>query len=163
MSNTLLAYTILHVVISLIGIATGFIWMAQWLKRTESKIVVNIFLSMTILTSVSGFGFPATEIKPGHVLGVISLVILGITLYAKYSKRLADRWLPVYLVTATIAQYLNVLVLIVQSFQKVAPLRNLAPTQTELPFVTVQLATLLAFTVYTVVAVGKARAKSFAG
>lgn len=162
MSSLLIAYTILHVAISLVGIVAGFVWMAGWLQQKETKLTTNIFLAMTILTSVSGFGFPATKITPAHVLGVISLVLLGTTLFAKYSKSLAGRWLPTYLLTATAAQYLNVFVLIVQSFQKVAPLHSLAPTQTELPFVAAQIIALVGFIVYGGLVLGKVRTKSVA-
>jgi hypothetical protein len=51
-----------------------------------------------------------------------------------------------------VAQYLNVFVLIVQSFMKVPALKALAPTQTEPPFKLTQLVVLGIFIVLTLVA-----------
>jgi hypothetical protein len=58
---------------------------------------------------------------------------------------------------------LNFVVLIVQSFQKVAPLKALAPTQSEPPFMITQLAALALFVVLGILAVTKFRPMSTAG
>jgi len=55
----------------------------------------------------------------------------------------AGRWL--YVITAVIAQYFNFAVLIIQSFQKVGPLKDLAPTQSEPPFLVAQVIALVLF------------------
>jgi hypothetical protein len=68
-----------------------------------------------------------------------------IAIAALYGFRLAGIWRPAYVVTAVLSLYLNVFVLIVQAFQKVAPLKALAPTQSELPFLIAQVALLAAF------------------
>jgi hypothetical protein len=98
-----------------------------------------------VLTSVTGFGFPATHVTPGHVIGVISLVSLGFAIYARYSREMEGAWRVVYVSNAILSLYLNFFVLIVQSFQKVPALQQLAPTQTEAPFALVHLAALVAF------------------
>jgi hypothetical protein len=120
-------------------------------------------LATTILTSVTGFGFPITKFTPGLAIGIISLVLLAVVLYALYNRRLAGAWRWIYVVTAVIAQYLNFLVLIVQSFQKVAPLKALAPTQSEPPFLIAQLVALAIFVTLGILAVAKFRPMSTGG
>ena len=94
---------------------------------------------------MTGFGFPIQGVTPGIVLGVISLVVLAVALYARYGRHLAGAWRPVYIITAVMGLYLNVFVLIVQSFQKVPALKAMAPTQSEPPFAIAQAVTLVAF------------------
>jgi hypothetical protein len=53
--------------------------------------------------------------------------------------------------------YLNVFVLVVQSFEKVPALKAAAPTQKEPPFLVAQLAVLALFVVLTVLAVKRFR------
>lgn len=145
MPGFLAIYTILHVVISLVAIAAGFVVMLQMIQRRESAKWTVLFLAMTILTSVTGFGFPITGITPGLVFGVISLIALGLALYARYIRRSSPKWRAIYIVTALLSQYLNVVVLIVQSFQKIPFLKALAPTQSESPFLATQVAALILF------------------
>jgi hypothetical protein len=147
MSTYLMLFTLVHVLISLVAIASGFVVMYELLRSRGSRGWTAFFLATTVLTSVTGFGFPFVHVTPGHVLGVLSLIALSLALYALYSQKLVGRWRTVYVVTALIAQYFNVFVLIVQSFQKLPALRALAPTQTEWPFALVQGATLLGFVV----------------
>jgi hypothetical protein len=147
--SLLAAYTNLHVAISLVGIVAGFVAMSFMWTRRESNAVTAIFLSMTILTSVTGFGFPASEVKPAHILGVISLVALGVAVHAKYVKHSIGSWMIVYLSGAILAQYLNVFVLIVQSFQKLSFLRALNPTQPSFLIQLTQVIMLLGFLSFT--------------
>lgn len=122
---------IVHVALSLIGIATGFLVIFQMISGKTLGGLNTTFLAATILTSVTGFFFPITKITPGLVIGTISLLILAIALFALYSKKLVGGWRTVYVVTAVIAQFFNVLVLIVQSFMKIRLLHALAPTGEE--------------------------------
>jgi len=87
-----------------------------------------------VLTSVSGFGFPFEHLLPSHKVGILSLVILAVAIPARYAFHLAGRWRAIYIVGAATALYLNVFVLVFQSFLKVPALRALAPTQQEPPF-----------------------------
>jgi hypothetical protein len=116
-----------------------------------------LFLLTTVLTSVTGFGFPFDHLLPSHKVGIISLVVLAIAILARYPLRLAGAWRGVYIVTASIALYLNVFVLVVQSFEKVAALRALAPKQNEPPFLVAQVAVLVIFVVLTIMAAKKFR------
>jgi hypothetical protein len=114
------------VIISLIGIAAGLVVVYGFLAGAKLPAWNWTFLVMTILTSVTGFFFPFHGITPGIVVGVISLVVLAVAVVA-WQKG----WSKTYIVTATIAEFFNVLVLIVQSFEKIAPLHELAPKGTE--------------------------------
>jgi hypothetical protein len=97
------------------------------------------FLATTVATSVTGFGFPIRGFTPGIGLGIVSLVVLAVAIYAWYARHLAGVWRRVFVISASIALDLNVFVLIVQSFQKVPALKALAPQQTEPPFAVAQL------------------------
>ena len=138
-------FTILHTAISLIAIASGLIVLAGMLRARRLSGWTALFLVTTILTSVTGFMFPINGLTPAIVVGLISIVILAIALMALYVKHLSGAWRWIYVTTALTALYFNVFVLIVQSFQKVPGLQELAPTQSEPPFLIAQGATLIAF------------------
>jgi hypothetical protein len=139
--------TIIHVLLSLIGIASGFVVLAGMFDSRRLESWTALFLITTVATSVTGFLFPFSKLLPSHIFGLISLVVLAIAAAARYSFRLKDAWRWIYVATALIALYLNVFVLVVQLFQKVPPLRALAPTQSETPFLAAQLV-VLAFFIY---------------
>lgn len=150
-------FTILHVAISLIGIVSGLIVLAGMLRARSLPGWTALFLVTTILTSVTGFMFPINGLTPAIVVGLISIVILAIALMALYLKQLSGAWRWIYVVTALMALYFNVFVLIVQAFQKVPVLQKLAPTQSEPPFQIAQGVTLVAFLVLGTLAARKFR------
>jgi hypothetical protein len=139
------SYTIIHVVISLLGIASGFVVIYGLVNADPLDGWTQFFLWTTILTSVTGFFFPFKRLMPSHVFGMISLVVLPAAIYARYSAHLVGGWRLTYVTCAIFAQYLNVFVLIVQMFQKIPALKKLAPTQKEPPFAIAQLVVLVAF------------------
>jgi len=145
-------YTLLHVLISLVGIVTGLIVMYGLLTGKRLNGMTAVFLITTVLTSVTGFGFPFDHLLPSHKLGILSLVVLALAIPARYVFHLAGAWRWIYVIAATIALYFNVFVLVVQSFEKVPALKVLAPTQKEPPFLVAQLVVLLAFTALTIFA-----------
>jgi hypothetical protein len=138
-------YTFLHVLISLIGIGSGLMVMYGFLVGKRLGGINAIFLVTTVLTSVTGFPFPAPHLLPSHIVGVISLVLLAIAIPARYVFRLGGGWWRTYVITAAMALYLNVFVLVVQLFEKVPALKALAPTQKEPPFLIAQVAVMLVF------------------
>ena len=141
-------FTFVHVVISLVGIMTGFIVVAVMLQSGPIAGWNAFFLVATILTSVTGFFFPITKgLKPAHIVGVISLVTLAVALVAVYGKKLAGPWRGVYVVSAVFALYLNVFVAFVQSFDKFTYLHKFAPTGSEPPFAVTQGLVLIVFVV----------------
>ena len=101
----------------------------------------------TVATNVTGFGFPFDHLLPSHIVGIISLVVLEITIVARYALHLAGPWLRIYVVGAVMGLYFNVFVLVAQAFQKVPALKTLAPTQSDPPFVIAQLIVLAGFIV----------------
>ncbi len=141
----LAALTLIHVAISLVAIATGLVFAADLLVSRERPAWTQVFLWMTIATSVTGFLFPVERITPAHVFGVISLAVLAVTLWSHRRLHEEGTWRKTYIATALFALYLNVFVLVVQMFQKIAPLKALAPTQTEPAFGLAQGAVLLGF------------------
>lgn len=141
------SFTVLHVIISLIAIAAGFVALGALITRKWLGGWQQLFLATTILTSVTGFFFPLKAIGPPHVFGVISLVLLAVSLLALYRRR-AGVWAPVYALTALVALYLNCVVLVVQSFQKLPPLNAFAPTGSEPPVLAAQALTLAGFVVF---------------
>jgi hypothetical protein len=145
-------YTLVHVVISLIGIGSGIVVLWGMIRDKRLDGITAIFFTTTVLTSVTGFGFPFHHVTPGIIVGIISLVVLAIAILARYAFHLSGLWRRTYVVTALMALYLNVFVLVVQLFEKVPSLRALAPTQSEPPFVATQLVVLVVFVIVTIVA-----------
>jgi hypothetical protein len=141
-----------HVAISLLGIASGFIVVFGMLAAKPLPGWTALFLWTTIATSVTGFPLPAKHFMPSHAIGILSLIALAIALHALYQRKLAGGWRTAYVVSAVIALYFNVFVLVVQSFRHVAALKALAPTQTEPPFAIAQGVVLVVFVVLGVAA-----------
>jgi hypothetical protein len=148
-------YTIIHVVISLLGILSGFVVIYGLHTANPLNGWTEFFLVTTVATSVTGFFFPFQKLLPSHIVGIISLVVLAAAIYARYYGHLEGAWRWIYVVGAVLAQYLNFFVLIVQSFQKIPALKALAPTQKEPPFAITQLVFLILFIVLGVAAVNK--------
>ena len=146
------AFTLFHVVLSLAGILSGFVVMAGFLSAKRSNGWTGLFLTTTVLTSLTGFLFPFHKFLPSHAVGIVSLVVLVVTIPALYVFHLAGPWRRTYVIGAVIALYLNVFVLVAQLFMKVPALKALAPTQSELPFLGTQMVVMLIFIVLGVLA-----------
>jgi hypothetical protein len=156
-TSTLPTFTIIHVAISLAAIASGFIVLFGMIANRRLDRWTVFFLATTVMTSVTGFGFPIKGMTPGIAFGIISLVILAAVIYARYPRDLAGVWRRVYTIGAIVAFYLNFVVLIVQSFQKVPTLHALAPNQNEPAFLAVQIVSMIAFLVLGTLAVKRFR------
>lgn len=140
-------FTLIHVLLSLVGIASGFIVVYGFLTGKRLNSWTSIFLATTVLTSLTGFLFPVEHILPSHIVGMISLVVLAVAIVARYALHLANAWRWIYVVSAVLALYLNSFVAVVQSFLKVPALKALAPTQKEPPFLVAQLTVMAIFIV----------------
>ena len=138
-------FTKLHVVISLVGIGSGLMVVFGVLAERRRDGWTTLFLASTVLTSLTGFGFPFDHLLPSHKVGIVSLVTLAIVIVGRYGTRLEGSWRWIYPIGCVVALYLNVFVLVVQAFQKVPALSVMAPTQSELPFQLVQLGVLALF------------------
>jgi|ERR1041385_7608034 hypothetical protein len=152
---SLAKYTLIHVIISLIGIASGLVVLFGMFGGKRLDGMTALFLATTVLTSVTGFGFPFEHVTPGIILGVLSLIVLAIAIPARYLFRMAGKWRTIYVVTAVIALYFNCFVLIAQSFLKISALHALAPKGNEPPFAIAQGILLVLFIVAGIKAVKK--------
>jgi hypothetical protein len=146
---SLSTFTMLHVIISLIGIVSGLVVLFELFGSNRMPGLTALFLVTTILTSATGFLFPFEKLLPSHIFGILSLVLLAIACVALYVMKLSGAWRWIYVVTAMVALYLNVFVLVIQSFLKVGPLHALAPSvpPSEPPFAVVQGIVLVFFVV----------------
>ena len=145
--------TFIHVLISLIAILSGAAVLVGLLAGKRLDAWTTIFLSTTVLTSITGYFFPFHKLLPSHIIGAVSLVALAVALVARYAKNMAGPWRRTYVISAMAAFYLNVFVLIFQAFLKRAALHTLAPTQSEPPFLISQIVVMIAFIILTIIAV----------
>jgi hypothetical protein len=149
---SLSTFTFLHVVISLVGIASGLIVVYGFIAGKRLDIWTALFLLTTVLTSATGFLFPFKHLLPSHIVGGLSLLVLAVAIVARYPRHLDGGWRRAYVVCAMVALYLNCFVLVVQCFLKVPALHALAPNGNEPPFLIAQLALLAVFALLTTVA-----------
>jgi hypothetical protein len=159
---SLSTFVLVHVIISLIGIAAGFAVMAGMLGSNRMPGWTALFLLLTILTSATGFLIPpllSEKLLPSHIIGALSLLLLAIACFALYGQKLSGAWRWIYVVTALLAQYFNVFVLVIQSFLKVGPLHALAPSvpPSEPPFAVAQGVVLVFFIIVIIGAVRRFR------
>jgi hypothetical protein len=156
---SLSTFTVVHVIISLIGIVAGIVVMFGLLGSERKPGMTAIFLLFTILTSATGFLFPFNGVTPGDVIGALSLVLLAIACIALYGMKLSGAWRWIYVVTAMISLYFNVFVLVIQSFLKIGPLHELAPGNppSGLAFAVVQGIVLVFFVIMTIRAMKRFR------
>jgi len=151
------AFTLLHVVITLIAIGSGLIVVGGMFASHKLPDMTALFLFTTALTSVTGFLFPIRAFTPALGVGIVACVILAFALFALYKERLVGVWRPIYVITAIVSLYLNVFVLVAQSFMKVSGLNALAPTQSEPPFAITQGVVLVIFIIIALIAVVRFR------
>ena len=142
--------TIIHTLISLIGIVAGFVVLGGMFRGQKACCWTEVFLFFTIATSVTGYFFPFHGLTPAHIVGAISLVVLAIAVHALWGEQLRGGWRAVYVVCALLAQWFNVFVLVAQLFDKVPFLHRLAPHGNEPPFGIAQGLVLLLFVWFTI-------------
>jgi hypothetical protein len=139
------AFTVMHVGISLLAIATGLVVFLGMMKNRRLETWTAVFLVTTVATTLTGFMFPIVKLTPAIVVGAISSLTLGVAIVALYLQRLAGPWRWIYVASAVVSLYFNCFVLVVQTFQKIAFFNALAPTQQEPPFVVAQALVLVLF------------------
>jgi hypothetical protein len=147
MTSGLAAFTLFHVALSLVGILAGFVVVFGLISGKRLNGWTALFLSTTAATSLTGFLFPYHGFKPSYAVGILSLLVLAIAIFAFYGRGLAGAWRRTYVVSAVISLYLNVFVLIAQLFMKVPALKALAPTGSEPPFLVTQVVVMVIFIV----------------
>jgi len=157
---SLQTFTFVHVLLSLMGIGSGFIVVFGLLGSKRLNGWTLLFLVTTVLTSATGFLFPVEHILPSHIVAILSLVALTIAILARYTFHMAGAWRTTYVVGAVIALYFNCFVGVVQAFEKVPTLKALAPTQKEPPFLVAQLVVLAIFVALGIIAARRFRSVS---
>ncbi|HET8834841.1 MAG TPA: hypothetical protein VFN08_08930 [Gemmatimonadales bacterium] len=151
-------FTFLHVALSVVGLIAGLVVVGGLMAGRHFSGWAGTFLVTTFLTNLSGFGFPFVKLLPSHVLGILSLILIPVVMYALYAKRLEGGWRRTYVVGAVVALYFNAFVLVAQLFHRIPALIVLAPQQKEPPFQIAQLLLLVLF-----VALGRAAWRGYAG
>ncbi len=149
-------FTLIHTVLSLIGILAGLVVAGGLVAGKRLDGWTGVFLVTTVLTNVTGFGFPFVTFLPSHAIGVVSLVVLAVVIVARYWKHLVGPWRGVYVVGTVAALYLNVFVLVNQLFLRLPALLVSAPHQKEPPFLVTQILVLAMF-----IWLGRAAVKGF--
>jgi len=145
MIGGLTTFTLVHVLLSLVGIFAGFVVAGGLVAGKRLDGWTGVFLATTVATSATGFGFPFVTFLPSHAVGIVSLVVLAAVIVARYAKHLAGAWRRIYVVGTVLALYLNVFVLLVQLFRRLPALIVAAPKQQEPPFLVTQLLVLALF------------------
>lgn len=144
---------ILHTALSLVALATGPSVVADLLGSREREGMTKLFLATALLTSATGFLFPFTQLLPSHITAIIALLVLAVTIPARYRYGLRGAWRRIYAGGAVASLWLLVFVLIAQVFAKIPALRAAAPTQSEPPFAITQFVALAIFVGLGIVAV----------
>jgi len=144
-----------HVALSLIALVAGLIVLFGLLQGRAYGGWTALFLLTTILTSVTGFPLPPFGFDPPRAVGILSLLLLAIAVAAYYLFHLAGAWRWIYVVTAMAALYLDAFVGVIQAFAKIPSLHELAPTQSEPPFLVAQVAVLAFFVILGFIATRK--------
>ena len=144
-------YTIIHTLISLVGIFTGFVVLFGLLAGKRLDGWTKWFLITTVATSVTGFFFPFHGFTPAYAVGAISLVVLVLAIFARYPRHLAGAWRWIYVIGAMIALYLNVFVGVVQAFPKYRRCTRSLPRRPNRHFQHAQLVALALFVLLTII------------
>ena len=156
-------FTLVHVVLSLVGILSGFVVVFGLIAAKQLKGWTALFLATTVATSLTGFLFPFHKLLASHVVGIVSLVVLALAILARYAHHLSGAWRWIYAVNVVVALYLNFFVFVAQAFQKVPVLKAIAPTQSEAPFVVTQLVVMALFVMLGIFAVKRFHAEPVRG
>jgi hypothetical protein len=142
----------LHVVLSLIGIVAGLIFLFGLMGGRRRTGWTWLFYLTTFLTCITGYLFPPSGFGPPQIVGILTLLALGVAAYALSGPMRGGRRL-VFIIGSALALYFNVFVGVTQAFQKIPLLQPLAPTQSEPPFVETQLVVLVLFVLATIIAI----------
>lgn len=154
----IMTFTFLHVAVSVLGLIAGFVVVGGLMAGQNFIGWAGTFLVTTFLTNLSGFGFPFVKLQPSHVLGILSLILIPVVMYALYAKHAEGRWRRTYVIGSVVALYFNAFVLVAQLFHRIPALIVLAPKQMEPPFQLAQLLLLVCFIV-----LGRAAWRGYAG
>jgi hypothetical protein len=143
------AFTQLHVILSLMGIGAGLLVLLGLLGGKLYRLLTALFLITTVLTSVTAFLFPFHGVTPGIILGILSIIVLLMAIWALYIGKLEGAWRGTFVISSALALWFNFFVLVAQSFAKIPALKAIAPTQASPAFGITQLVVLVVFILLT--------------
>ena len=153
MSNGLLIFTLLHVVLSVVMLVAGAVVVNGLLSSRNAGRWEPVFLIFTFATNASGFGFPFVTLLPSHIIGIVALVLLAVMLVARYAFALAGPWRAIYVGGVVFSLFFDVFVLVAQAFGKIPALQQLAPIGGKPPFAIAEVVVLAAFVVMAILAI----------
>lgn len=133
-------FTVVHTAISLVALVAGIALLLGMAGGRAMPGLASLTILTLVLTSATGFGFPFEKFLPSHAVGILSLLILAVTIWARRASRMAA-----YAISLTVAVYFDAFVAVVQVFLKVPALNAIAPTQQSPGFIVAQAVLLLAF------------------
>lgn len=139
------ALTVVHTALSLIALLLGFAILYALSTARALPSAESAFIALAVLTSATGYLFPFEKILPSHIVGAVALLVLALTIIARYARHLAGRWRAVYGIGLTVSVWLDAFVAVAQAFAKIPPLTALAPTPNAPAFGIAQLGLLLIF------------------
>ncbi len=140
-------FLLVHVLLSLVGIFSGLVVVGGLMAGVLFRRWAGLFLVTTVLTNLTGFGFPFVQLLPSHMVGALSLLVLLGAIVALYLKHLEGAWRRAFVVLSVAALYLNVFVLLAQLFAKIPAMAMLAPSPAAPVFGATQGLVLLLFVV----------------
>jgi MFS family permease len=120
------AFTILHVVLSLIALVAGLVVTAGFLSSRARPGIAALFLWSILLATLTGLAFPSTRFGMGHKLGFVTALVLLPTFAALYIHRLAGAWRWIYTTGCLTVLWLNGVIGVFQAFAKLDVLRPYA-------------------------------------
>jgi hypothetical protein len=162
-------FTLIHVAITFVAIGTGLVVVFGMIGSHRLPKTTAVFWLMTVLTTVTGFMFflsptQAKAFTPATATGVVATIFFLAGLFAQYAGHLYGKWRWIYTISAAISLYLNVFVLIVQTFQKIKLVNPAAPmvgppfvSPTDFQFAVAQGAALVIFIMLGIIATLKFR------
>jgi hypothetical protein len=89
-------FTFLHVALSVVGLIAGLVVVGGVMAGRHFSGWAGTFLVTTFLTNLSGFGFPFVKLLPSHVLGILSLILIPVAMFARWwrSTSTPSCWSP---------------------------------------------------------------------
>ncbi len=145
--------TVVHTMLSFFAFLFGWSTVLRWSFRKQARSKETAFLAAAVGATFTGFLFPFHGITPAIVIGVISSVVLLLTILARGKFGPSRRnWSIVFTLGLVISEYLLAFVAVAQAFAKDPALHALAPTLKEPPFGATQGVVLVLFVVFSIFA-----------
>jgi hypothetical protein len=142
-------FTLLHVILSLVGIGSGVILAFGLLTARRLPFWTALFIAATALTSLTGFLFPFHGMTVSLEMEIPTLAVLMLAAVGLYGRKLAGAWRDTYVVSAMIALYFSVFVLVEQLFARFLPPTTRAPSRPGFLLELTQFAVFVVFVVVT--------------